>query len=119
MIYLDTTDVQGAVILVDFDSNSFEVICRFAEGSRARGCFLELSGRNWTLSEHIPRDGAYARRKFYLTQPLESFAYDWEEDGSIGKVPMLVKSEFSCAWLCVCECLCVCVCLSLCVCLCV
>ena len=92
----DTTDVQEAIILVDYDDGSFEVTCEFAVGSRARGCFLELIGLNETYSKHILRESDYARHSAHLMLPLEGlafFVYDWEEDGSIGNVSVTIRND--------------------------
>ena len=92
LVCLDTTDVQEATIMLNHEDGSFEVRCVFAVGSRAMGCFLMLSGTFGSYSKHIPREMEYHRHS--LMQPLKSLnysVYDWEEDGSVGNVSVVVQ----------------------------
>lgn len=80
--------------MVDYEDGSFEVTCEFAVGSRARGCFLVLSGDFGNYSMRILRDNRMARHQHHVMPLLGNLVYsvyDWEEDDSIGTVSVPVQ----------------------------
>ena len=88
-LFVDTTDVQEATVMVNHENSSIDVMCVFAVGSRAMGCYLELIGEFGNYSVYIPRENDSAIHQDKLMQhPGRSTysIYDWEEDGSIGNV---------------------------------
>ncbi len=91
----DTTDVQNSVFLVDYQSQLLEIDCVFLVGTKAQGCHVVLNGSFGERVVQVPRDGATLRGvlQVNIDKPLEElnyFVFDWEEDGSIGTVPVPV-----------------------------
>ncbi len=66
-------------------------MCGFVVGSRAMGCFLELTGTFGNYSELIPRHNENARHHATLGELITYSIYDWEEDGSIGNISVPVQ----------------------------
>ena len=85
--------MQEATIVFDYDDGVFEVTCNFAVGSQANGCYVELNGTLITFSRFLPRVNRTARAQHHFVSPLGELTYsvfDWEKDGSIGTVPVVV-----------------------------
>ncbi len=94
-LFKDTTDVQNSVFLVDNQSQLLEIDCVFLMGTKARGCHVVLNGSFGERVVQVPRDGATLRGvlQVNIDKPLGELNYsvfDWEEDGSIGTVPVPV-----------------------------
>ncbi len=83
--------------LTIYENDLFEVTCGFAVGSRTMGCFLDLSSEFQNYSVFIPRDNGTARLQSHVMPLLEELnycVYDWEEDGSIGNIPVPLQFSF-------------------------
>ena len=64
--------------------------CSFSAGSRALGCVLVLNQTGTIQIERVDGRASYEQQS---PEPLGEFTYsvfDWEEDGSVGTVPVLV-----------------------------
>lgn len=91
--FIVTTDVQDSYLLVNYDQYSLEVFCLFHASSRAQGCVFELNGTFGYHYLNLTRVKDMARYIHRETGPLGKFTYsvyDWEEDGSVGGVSVLV-----------------------------
>ena len=98
---VDTTDVQLAV--VQFDENqTLAVTCHFAEGSQALGCHVQLSFSSDSEAVNISRED----RSLIVRQEIKTrfpsycyqsqlYVYDWEADGTVGRLPVPVETVFS------------------------
>ena len=98
-----TTDVQNAsVSQSDSDEDSVIVTCRFAEGSQALGCHIELriqSSIDITMDISLPNQSLEATSGIItLAYPLACYdicAFDWESDGTRGELCVPVRASDS------------------------
>ena len=97
-MHVDTTDVQSVNVLKG--EEYVLVQCRFAEGSMSKGCHVEMQVINAYTSAririeryNIPRSAHGEDGSFCLDlehQAAVGFinVYDWEENGTIGSLPV-------------------------------
>lgn len=92
-LYSDTTDVQEALLRIDYTQQAFELVCSFFNGSRARGCYLVLNGTFGSYSKQVARENRSARHNHFVEGYLGELSYsvfDWEEDGTVGDIAIPV-----------------------------
>ena len=95
---VDTTDVQSVNVLKG--EEYVLVQCRFAEGSMSKGCHVEIQVINAYTSAriqieryNIPRiahgeDGSFCLDLEHQAAVGFINVYDWEENGTIGSLPI-------------------------------
>ena len=95
---LDTTDIQSAEVIATTGKQG-SITCVFAEGTSAMGCVVEVSmGKDKELV-WIPRQDGSLLATGVIETELPVFCndeavvlvYDWEEDGSMGSLPLSVN----------------------------
>ncbi len=88
----DTTDIQDPQVVVH--SKSVTVECRYVDGSVAQGCFVELSFPHGTLYALASASRNEGEKLISTMPPAHCYnisVYDWEEDGSMGDLPIPVS----------------------------
>lgn len=94
---LTTTDVELAMVRVM--CTSVIVNCTFILGSQSKGCSVELSPVE-TLNITRTKDSNTVQEEMVvpdITVVEEILVYDWEEDGSIGVLPVPTHVDSSCS----------------------
>ncbi len=97
-LFADTTDVQNPTAVAGLNGVLLE--CNFVTGSKAQGCYVELTlTSNTSQSEWVPvsREPGATTTQMEITTSLPAHCYsinvyDWEEDGSMGGLPIYVSS---------------------------
>ena len=100
----DTTDVQSAEVQYD-NSQTVAVTCQFAEGSQALGCHVQLNFSNDFQTWNISREKESLTTCVVLEVKItcypfdcnlsQLYIYDWEADGTVGTLPVLVETMLS------------------------
>lgn len=93
-----TTDVQSARVVVTCDSVLMQ--CTFLSGGQNKGCSLNLTINESMITHNIERSNSTSVQEEIVVSSNqvvigESFAFDWESDGSIGSVsvPVVIGSR--------------------------
>ena len=71
------------------------VECRYVEGSKAQGCFIELTFPNGTQYLLINASKAETAREIPTSLPAHCYdvqVYDWESDGRMGDLAIPASS---------------------------
>ena len=90
LLFIDTTDVQGATTTLARETNKVVLQCTFAIGSDAQGCMIVLMGEVGNVTKILKRSNADEQvdETLIIPRPLHCytglFAYDIESDGTIG-----------------------------------
>ncbi|KAL5500481.1 hypothetical protein EMCRGX_G012053 [Ephydatia muelleri] len=93
---LYTTDVQSSTITGS--DHQLNVTCFFAVGTLAKGCVVYLEKSGEVVYQMIPRVNGTAKgviRTEFSVDCYNISVMDWEEDGSIGSLPVPVNSAIS------------------------
>ena len=97
----DTTDVQSAEAQYD-NNQTVAVTCHFAEGSQALGCHVQLNFSNDYQAVNISREGGLLTAHQFIETHLPAhcyqsqlYVYDWEDDGTVGTLPVPVETMLS------------------------
>ena len=98
-LLLDTTDIQSAEVIATTGKQG-NITCVFAEGTSAMGCIVDISIRKDRELVQIPRQNASLIATGVIEMEIPVFCndeahvvlvYDWEEDGSMGSLPLSVN----------------------------
>ena len=96
LLMADTTDVQSSTITGS--DHQLNVTCFFAVGTLAKGCVVYLEKSGEVVYQMIPRVNGTAKgviRTEFSVDCYNISVMDWEEDGSIGSLPVPVNSAIS------------------------
>ena len=96
LLMADTTDVQSSTITGS--DHQLNVTCFFAVGTLAKGCVVYLEKSGEVVYQMIPRVNGTAKgviRTEFSVDCYNISVMDWEEDGSMGSLPVPVNSAIS------------------------
>ena len=96
MRIIDTTDVQSSTITGS--DHQLNVTCFFAESTLAEGCAVCLEKSGEEVYQMIPRVNGTAKGVIRTEFSVDCYNFsvvDWEKDGSIGSLGVLINISFN------------------------